>query len=134
MNWDKFGKSTTGMMLLFLLRVQDNIILRKWYGETQGPCFDYLEDGDLNIPSETTCSRFYLWTEVCLRAPPFILQLKLLHPCVTFGKINHRNMLQQVLCRLWFIYYLYPSRSFGKYWFKSCIFNFVQENQWNEKF
>ena len=78
MNWDKFGKSTTGMMLLFLLRVQDNIILRKWYGETQGPCFDYLEDGDLHIPSETTCSRFYLWTEVCLRAPPFILQLKLI--------------------------------------------------------
>ena len=63
MNQHKPVKSTTGMMLLSLLRVQDNI-LPKWYEETTGLCFDCLEDGDLHIPSQPTCSHFYLWVEV----------------------------------------------------------------------
>ena len=58
------GKSTTGMILLYLLRVQDNNILPKWYEETTGLCFDCPEDGDLHIPSQPTCSHFYLWVEV----------------------------------------------------------------------
>ena len=62
---NKPGKSTTGMMLLSLLRVQDNNILPKWYEETTGPCFDCPEDGDLHIPYQPTCSYyFYLCVEV----------------------------------------------------------------------
>ena len=45
------GKSTTGMMLLSLLRVQDNNILPKWYEKTTGLCFDCPEDGDLHTIS-----------------------------------------------------------------------------------
>ena len=37
-NQHKLWKSTTGMMLLSLLRVQDNNILPKWYEETTGLC------------------------------------------------------------------------------------------------
>ena len=44
----------------------------------------------------------------CLRTPLFTLHLKLLHPCVTFLETNYGNALQQVLRKLWFIYYLYP--------------------------
>ena len=40
----------------------------------------------------------------CLRAPSFTLQIKLLHPCVSFWGTNYKNALQQVLCKLWFIY------------------------------
>ena len=54
----------------------------------------------------------------CLRATPFTLQIKLLHPCVNFLGTNYKNALQQVLCKLLFIYYLSSSKSFGKYWFK----------------
>ena len=57
-------KSTTGMILLYLLRVQDNNILPKWYEETTGLCFDCPEDDDLHIPSQPTCSHFYLWVKV----------------------------------------------------------------------
>ena len=64
MNRYKPEKSTTGMMLASLLKVQDNIILLKWYEETTGQCFDYPEDDDLHIPSLPTCSHFYLWVEV----------------------------------------------------------------------
>ena len=53
-----------GMMLLSLLRVQDNNILLKGYEETTGLCFDSPEDVDLHIPSQLTCSYFYLWVEV----------------------------------------------------------------------
>ena len=56
MNSHKPGKSTTDMMLLSLLRVQDNSILPKWYEETTGHCFDCLEDGDLHMTSQTTCN------------------------------------------------------------------------------
>ena len=58
-NRHKPGKSTTGMMLLSLLRVQVNNILPKWYEETTGICFDSPEHGDLHIPSQPTCSHFY---------------------------------------------------------------------------
>ena len=121
-NQHKPGKSTTGMMLLSLLRVQDNNILPKWYEETTGLCFDCPEDDDLHIPSQPTCSHFSLWVEVqakhccayanrvpclfCLRAPPFTVQIKLLHPCVSFLGTSYKNALQQVLWKLWFIYYL----------------------------
>ena len=64
MNWHKPRKSTTGMMLLSVLRVQDNNILAKWYEETTGICFECLEDGDMHIPSQSTCSHFCLWVEV----------------------------------------------------------------------
>ena len=134
-NQNKHGKSTVGMMLLSMLRVQENNILSKWYKETTVLCFDGLEDGDLHILSQSTCSHFYLWFEApcetlaysqtlyiqalkfanglpclfCLRAPPFTLQLKLLHSCVSFWETeDYKNALQQVLCNLWFIYYLPP--------------------------
>ena len=117
-------------MLLSLLRVQDNNILPKWYEETTGLCF-----GDLHIPSQRTCS--YGWRyharHYCpnanglpclfrLRAPSFTLQLKLLHPCLSFWETNYENVLQQVLCKLWFIYYLYSCKSFGKYWFRNYVY------------
>ena len=44
MNRYKPEKSTTGTILLSLLRVQDNVILPKWYEETTGLCFDCPED------------------------------------------------------------------------------------------
>ena len=49
-NRHKPGESTTGMMLLSLLRVQDNNILPRWCEETTGLCCDCPEDGDLHIP------------------------------------------------------------------------------------
>ena len=55
MNQPKPGKSTMGMMLLSLLRD---------YEENTGLCFDCSEDGDLHIPSQPTCSHFFLWIEV----------------------------------------------------------------------
>ena len=55
----------------------------------------------------------------CLRAPPFTLNIKLLNPRVNFRRTNYMNSLQQVLCKLWFIYYLSSSTSFEKYWFKN---------------
>ena len=55
MNQPKPGESTTGMMLLCLLRD---------YEENTGLCFDCSEDGDLHIPSQPTCSHFFLWVEV----------------------------------------------------------------------
>ena len=63
-NRHKPEKNTTGMLLLSLLRVQDNNILPKWYEETTALCFDCPEDGDLNVPSQPTDSHFYLWVEV----------------------------------------------------------------------
>ena len=50
----------------------------------------------------------------CLRAPLFTLQMKLLHPCVSFLGTNYKNALQQVLCKVWFIYYLSYSKSLKK--------------------
>ena len=130
MNRHKPGKIATNMMLISLLSVQDNIILAKWYKETAGLCFDCPEDRTctyhLKLP---TAISFYGWRYqakhycVCanalpclfhLRAPPFTLQLKLLHPCVRFWEINYKNALQQVLCKLLFVYYLYSSAYFGK--------------------
>ena len=113
------GKSTTSMMLLSLLRVQDNNIVPKWYEETTWLCFDCLEDGDLHIPSQPTCSHFYEWryqARHCayangvscffrLRTPFFTLQVKLLHSCVTFWETNYKNALQQFLSKFCFIYY-----------------------------
>ena len=64
MKQHKPGNSTTGMILLSLLRMQDNIILPKWYEYTSGICFDCPDDGDLHIPSEPTWSHFYLRVEV----------------------------------------------------------------------
>ena len=122
MNQHKPGKSTTDMMLLSLLRVQDHNILPKWYEETARLCFDCPEDVDLHIPSQHPCSYFYLWMEYqarnycayanglpCLfrlRAQPLTLQLKLLHPSESLWNTNYKNALQQNLCKLWFIYYL----------------------------
>ena len=57
-----------------------------------------------------------------LRASSLTLQLKLLHPCVSFREINYRNALQQVLCRLWSIYYLYSSNSFSKYCSRNHVY------------
>ena len=116
MNQHKPGKSTTGMMLLSLQRVQDSIILPKWYEETAGLCFDCPEmvtcTYHLNPPAAISIyGRRYQARHYCpyanglpclfgLRIPPFTLQLKLLHTCVSLGEINYRNALQQVLCRL----------------------------------
>ena len=57
-----------------------------------------------------------------VRAPLFTLQLKLLHPSVNFWVTNYKNALQQVLCKLESIYYLYSSKYFGKYWFRSHVY------------
>ena len=54
-NRHKPEKSTTGMLLLSLLRVQGNNILPRWYEETPGLCFDCPEDNSctshLNPPA-----------------------------------------------------------------------------------
>ena len=137
-NWHKPGKSTTGMMLPSLLRVQDNNILPKWYEETIGLYFDCSENGDLHHhlnPSATISIygwryqarqyRTYANGLPCLfrlKVPPFTLQLKLLHPCVSFFEKTYKNVLQQVLWELWSIYYLYFSKFFGKYWFRNYVY------------
>ena len=64
MNQDKPEKSTTDKMFLCLLRVQDKIILSKWYEQTTGICFASQGHGDLHIPSQSTCSYLYLWVEL----------------------------------------------------------------------
>ena len=64
MNRHKPGKSTKSMMFLSLLRLQDIIILPKWYGEAAELYFDCPENGELHIPSQPTFSHFYLWAEV----------------------------------------------------------------------
>ena len=48
-------------------------------------------------------------------------QIKLLHACVSFLGTYYKNALQQVLCKLWFIYYLSSCKSFEKYWFKTLF-------------
>ena len=137
-NQHKPGKSTTGMMLLSLLRVQDNIISCQ-------TCPKRLQGFVLTVQRIVTCTyhlsppaaiSIYGWRYqarhycayanglpclFCLRAPPFTLQIKLLHPCVSFLGTNYKNALQQVLCKLWFIYYLSSSKSFEKYWFKNFV-------------
>ena len=55
----------------------------------------------------------------CQRVLPFTLNIKLLNPRVNFWRTNYMNSLQQVICKLWFIYYLASSMSFEKYWFKN---------------
>ena len=47
----------------------------------------------------------------CQRVLPFTLNIKLLNPRVNFWRTNYMNSLQQVLCKLWFIYYLSSSMS-----------------------
>ena len=137
MTQHKVKKSTTSMILLSLLRVQDNIILPKCYEKTTGICFDSPEDGDLhkllNPPSAISVfgwryqARHYcayangLPCLFCLKAPCFTLQRKLLHTCVRFLWTNYKNALQQVLSKLWFIYYLFSWKSFEKCWFKSIV-------------
>ena len=136
-NRHKPRKSTTGMLLLSLLRVQDNDILPNGMKRLQGFV--------LTVQRVVTCTchlnplvaiSIYGWRYqakhycayvnglpclLCLRAPPFTLQIKLLHPCVSFLGTNYKNALQQVLCKLWFIYYLSSSKSFEKYWFKNFV-------------
>ena len=126
------------MKLLSLLRVQDNNVLPKWYEKTTRLCFDCPADGDLHIPCQPTCSHLshgwryqarhycayanglpYLF---CWRAPPFTLQIKLLHPCVRLWGTNYKNALQQVLCKLWFFYYLSLSKSFEKCRFENYVY------------
>ena len=55
----------------------------------------------------------------CQRVLTFTLNIKLLNPRVNFWRTNYMNSLQQVICKLWFIYYLASSMSFEKYWFKN---------------
>ena len=137
-NRHKPGKSTTGMMLLSLLMVQYNNILPKWMKRLQGfvltvqrmvTCTYHLSPpAAISIYGWRYQARHYcayangLPCLFCLRAPPFTLQIKLLHPCVSFLGTNYKNALQQVLCKLWFIYYLSSSKSFEKYWFKNFVY------------
>ena len=41
--------------------------------------------------------------------------------CKLLGK-NYKNALQQVLCKLGSIYYIYSSKYFGKYWFRNHVY------------
>ena len=65
MNQRKPRRSTMDMMLLSLLRVQDNYILPKWCEETAG-LFCCPEDGKLHIPItiSTHVQPFLLWVKV----------------------------------------------------------------------
>ena len=69
-NWHKPEKSAMGMMLLSLLRVQNDIILPKWYKESTRLCFDCPQDGNLHIPCQPSCNHSILfncilfWVEV----------------------------------------------------------------------
>ena len=58
----------------------------------------------------------------CLIATPITLQITLLHPCVSFWGTNYKKVLQQVLCKLWFIYCLSSSKSFEKHWFLNYVY------------
>ena len=58
----------------------------------------------------------------CLIATPITLQITLLHPCVSFWGTNYKKVLQQVLCKLWFIYCLSSSKSFEKHWFINYVY------------
>ena len=69
----------------------------------------------------------------CLRAPPFTLKLKQLHPCVSFWETIYKNALQQVLCKFWFIYYQHSSKSFEKYWFRNYVYLIHQRNTMKRK-
>ena len=102
MNQHQCRKSITGMMFLSILKVEDNIVLSNKLEETTRLCFDCLGDGFLHIPSQPTCIHFYLWVElsgqtllriylsaailVLPKGTTFNLRLKLLHPCIIFGK------------------------------------------------
>ena len=134
MNGHKPGKSRTSMMLLSLLRVQENNIVPKWYKTLLGfvlavqkmvPCSYHLNPpAAISIYGWRYQARPYCtyanWLPClfCL----FILQLKLLHSCVSFWETNCKNALQQVLYKFWFIYYLYSSNSFGNYWFRNYVY------------
>ena len=85
MNQRKPGKSTVGMIFLFLLRVQ--YILPKWYEEAERLCVYCLEDGDLHIPSQPISSHFYLRVEVP--------GLTLLSICLVFN--YHQNVILEFL-------------------------------------
>ena len=118
MNGHKLRKSTTGMTLLSLLRVQ--VILSFQNGTKR------LQDFVLTVQRMVTCTyhlnphvatSIYRWRyqaiQYCacanglpclfrLTTPPFIFQLNL-------------NKSQQILCKVRFNYYLYFSKSFDKY-------------------
>ena len=98
------------MLLLSLLRVQDNDILPNGMKRLQGFV--------LTVQRVVTCTRhlnplvaisIYGWRYqakhycayvnglpclLCLRAPPFTLQIKLLHPFLSFLGTDYKNTLQ----------------------------------------
>ena len=78
MNPNKPGKSKRVMMLLSLLRVQDNNILPKWYEETTRLYFVCPEDGDQRMPSQHTSSYFCLCVKVICCHSCFALEHRLL--------------------------------------------------------
>ena len=57
------GKSTTGMMLLSLIGVHDNVTQLKRYEQVAELCYECAGDADLHIPSQATCTHFSLWAE-----------------------------------------------------------------------
>ena len=137
MNQHKPGKSKMCMMPLSLLRVQDHILpnaLKRLQGfvltvQRMVTCTYHLTlPAAISIYGWRYQARHYcpcangLLCLFCLRAPTFTLQLKLLHPCVSFREMNYKNVLQQVLCNPWLIYYLSLSKSFGKYWCRNYVY------------
>ena len=71
----------------------------------------------------------------CLRAPPFTLQLKLLHPYVSFWVTNYKNALQQVLSRRFYLTgdktSLYPFIQGSLEWRFSELFS-ANLSSWNQ--
>ena len=71
----------------------------------------------------------------CLRAPPFTLQLKLLHPYVSFWVTNYKNALQQVLSRRFYLTgdttSLYPFIRGSLEWWLSELFS-ANLSSWNQ--
>ena len=129
----KPGKTTTGMMLLSLLIVQGNNILPKWYEETTGLYFDYRSRGWWPSHNILTHLQSFLFMGGGTRLDIIAHMLMGCHACfawgyhlfcVSFLGTNYKNVLQQVLCKLWFIYYLSSSKSFEKCFFESFLYLF----------
>ena len=105
-NRHKLRKSRTGIMLLSLLRVEENFTQPKWYEETKGLCLDCPEHIHLNPTVAVSfeggryqVSHYCLYANglPCLfglRAPPFTSKLKLRQLCGSFRETHYENALQ----------------------------------------
>ena len=144
MNQHQPGKSTTGMMLFSLLRVQDTIIFPKWYEDTTKLCFNCPEDGDLHVPSQLTCQPFLFMggsTRIDIIAHMLMGCMLVLPESNTFyfttktascQYIFLGKRLQECVAAIPIKALIdllpYSSKSFGKYQYRNCIFKLINKD------